>query len=355
MLRFFKYRLDFKSPFQVFGNELHFREGIILVYSDGNITAYGEAAPLPGFSAETLEQVQNVLEFNRDILHKSLQNNTAEQVIEVLDQLHDFPSISFGVDTLIHDLAAKKSGKSLAEYLFPGRKHSLTANATLPFGGKEEVLKQAEEIHEKGFHTLKIKVGRNFEEEADLLHEIRRIYPQMRLRIDANQAWDVEEAIHNLNSLESLIIEYCEQPLSRENIAGLRKVKKSTTIQIAADESVRNKNDAFQLLKSDAVDILILKPTLIGLYKNLFVTKRMADSHNIKVVFTTSLESAIARITTAVLGSGLGSPEFAHGVNTGNFFKKDIGTYNWADKNFIQFPDKPGIGITVDLKSLVEV
>ncbi|MEX0719179.1 MAG: o-succinylbenzoate synthase [Balneolaceae bacterium] len=355
MLQYFKYRLPFKQTFTVFGNEIEYREGIILVYREGKITAYGEAAPLPGFSIETLEQVETVLKVNHAVLQQGLQNNTAAQIVDILNKLHNFPSLSFGLDTLMHDFAAKKEQKTLAEYLFLDGINPLHSNAILPFQSIKNTLEKAEDFANQGFETFKVKVGENFSREAEVLRLLRKQYPHIKIRIDANQAWQVEEAISSLRSIESLQIEYCEQPVSGKNFKGLRKVKKSTTIPIAADESIRNKNDVIPLLKAEAIDMLILKPSLFGTFKNLFVTKSMADSHNIETVFTTSLESTVARAAIAVLASGLGSPEFAQGLGTGNLFKYDVGQNNWLNKPVIQLPKTPGLGISVDLDSLEEI
>ncbi|MEX0609919.1 MAG: o-succinylbenzoate synthase [Balneolaceae bacterium] len=356
MLKYYTYRLPFKKPFSVFGNEYEYREGIVLVYTEGDIMAFGEVAPLPGFSEETLSQVEDVLKMNRSTLELSLQNDTANQMLEVLEKIHGFPSLSFGLDSLIHDLAAKKANITLHEFLFKKKNPSgVSANATLSFQDEKKALKNAEVLIKKGFNTLKVKLGQDFDRELQLLKKLRHQFPHVKIRIDANQAWEVEEAIYHLKKMDTLKIEYCEQPISKENFEGLRNVKKTTTIPIAADESVRNKTDAFRLSKAGIVDVLILKPTLLGSFKNIFVTKSMASSHNIKVVFTTGMESAIARSAIAVLSSGLGDSDFAQGLATGIFFKHDVGRNSWIDESIVQFPNSPGLGVSVDFKLLEEI
>ena len=131
MLEYYTYRLPFKQAFRSAGNEFSHREGIILMYSEAGIEAYGEIAPLPGFSDENLEQIKEVLKVNHEHLQKAIQSGEGKQLLHVLEQIHQFPSLSFGLDTLLHDLKAKKAGKSLGKFLFPNFPDSVTANGTL--------------------------------------------------------------------------------------------------------------------------------------------------------------------------------------------------------------------------------
>lgn len=79
MLKLLKYRIPFKSPFRIAGNEFSSREGIIMVFSDGEIEAYGEVAPLPGFNTESLQQVETVLKMNKDYLDNSFSQGQARK------------------------------------------------------------------------------------------------------------------------------------------------------------------------------------------------------------------------------------------------------------------------------------
>ncbi|MDZ7756085.1 enolase C-terminal domain-like protein [Rhodohalobacter sp.] len=162
-------------------------------------------------------------------------------------------------------------------------------------------------VSKEGYHTLKVKVGQNFEQEHEILTSLRSQFPDLKIRIDANQAWTTDEAIQHLSSLEALDIEYCEQPVKASDTSGLKKVTDSVKINVAADEAVRNKNAAEQLLVDKAADLLIIKPSLMGTFKNIFVTKQLADTHNIEVVFTTAMESAVGRSAISALAAGLAS------------------------------------------------
>ncbi|MEX0722957.1 MAG: o-succinylbenzoate synthase [Gracilimonas sp.] len=357
MLKIYSYRVPFTSPFRVAGNEFSHREGIILVYQDkiSGTEAYGEIAPLPGFSEESLEQVKEVLLLNRNHLQKAIESGEANDTLSVLDQIHQCPSLSFGLDTLLYDLAAKRSGKPLVQYIFPGFHSSITNNGTLPIKKKSATLYEADQLYEKGFRTLKIKVGQDFKKEQIILKALRLKYPNLKIRIDANQAWSVDEAINNLSALEDLNIEYCEQPVSKDRIQDLKKVTASSKIPIAADESARNKIEISRLLEDRATNLVILKPMLMGTFNEIFVTNELAGTHNIETVFTTSLETAIGRAATAAISAGLIYADHAQGLATGTFLEQDIASDDWIDQPEIKFPDKIGLGISLHYEGLKEL
>ena len=353
MLHCYKYRLPFKSPFGSAGHTFTHREGLILVYRDGDIEAYGEVAPLPGFSSESLEQVMEVLKINHAFLQRSLEAGEGQSASQLLDQIHQFPSLSFGMDTLIHDLKAKKQGISLGDLLFDMFPPTVSANATLPLGETtEETIAHAKQLTEKGFKTLKVKVGWDFNYEFKLLQEIRKQFPDITLRIDANQAWDKDVAIQNLNALTPLDMEYCEQPVSKKDPEDLVAVRNEVAIPIAADESVRNKEEAIKLSELKAADLFVVKPMLFGTFNNIFVTKQVSDTHNIEMVFTTALETAVGRTVIAVLAAGLGAEKRAHGLATGGLLQKDVSLDQWMNEAEVKFQNSPGLGIKLDLEGL---
>ncbi|MEX0844301.1 MAG: o-succinylbenzoate synthase, partial [Balneolaceae bacterium] len=314
MLQYFKYHIPFKKPFIVSGNEITYREGIILHFREGNIEAYGEVAPLPGFSTETLAEVEEVLKVNKKHLQQSIQDGNGKEVLKVLNQTHQFPSLSFGLDTLLHDLAAKRTRTSLVQYLFPSFSGSILTNATIPIQNKMETLAAAKKYIDAGFQTLKLKVGRDFSVESKIIKQLRTQFPRIKIRIDANEAWTKKEAIQNLKALEALNIEYCEQPVSRENLSDLKEVKEAVKIPVAADEFIRNINDVNKIIEKKATNLLIIKPMLMGTFNNIFVTKEVADTHNIELIFTTLFETAVGRAAIAAITAGLCGEYRAQGL-----------------------------------------
>lgn len=355
MLTYFKYSIPFKKPFKTASGEFNTRKGIVLFFEHKDIKAYGEVAPLPGFSSETIEQVTLVLQQNKKHLEQAFINEDARQIINILDQIHQFPSLSFGLDTLWHDFQSKKEKKSLADFLFGLKNPSVKCNATIGIQTEEEMISQIQKNKAKGFDTFKLKVGIDFKKEKAALEFIRKTYPEVNLRIDANQAWSKETAVEYLTTIEDLDIEYCEQPVPASNIDDLKWVKDQTKIKIAADESLGNKKLAHELIDRNSCDVIIIKPALMGLFENITVTKELAETHNMEVVFTTSLDGIIGRKTSAVLAYGLGTKKFAHGLATGSLLQEQKGHSETIKNGSYLIPETQGIGNSIDLTFLKEI
>jgi len=356
MLKIYSYTLPFVTPFVTSNTSYKEREGLILVFEHNGITAFGEVAPLPGFSSFSIKDILPILKINAEVINSALKDDEFQQLYSVLNQIHSIPSLKFGMDTLYHDLQAKKAGISLAKYLFKDSfQNSIDVNATLGIESSKITLQKADKLSRQGFRTLKIKVGSDFEKEFTVLSLLRKEFPDLKIRIDANQSWTYETAYLNLKTLEHLKLEYCEEPLLSTERNRLPELKQSVKLNLAADESFRNKTDALTLSEQNAVHTFILKPMMFGSFSEINVTKQLANSHYISVVLTTSLESIIGRTVTAILALGWGSQNFAHGLSTGSLLKSDIGSGNYIKNGVFTDPKKPGIGIDLNFNCLKRI
>lgn len=355
MLQVYQFSIPFFQPFKTAMVTLSHRKGLLLALQYEDIIAYGEVSPLPGFSKESLTEVTAVLVANKQLLEQAIQHKEEEQILRILWDIHRFPSLSFGLDTLISDLRSKKESNSIHQHLFDSVVAETKANTAIGLGSEYEMIRKTQLAIEEGFSTIKMKVGANIDEEYKALSLIRREFPSVKLRIDANQAWSSDEAITNLNKIESLGIEYCEQPVIAHDIDALKRVKKATTIQIAADEGVRDTQSAIQLLEGDFCDLLILKPALFGRFRDLKVTKDQADTHGKGVVFTTSFDGIVGRTMTANLASGLGTGNYAHGLATGAFLDEGVFSEMEIQDGKYMFPTKVGLGRSLDFSRLQQI
>ncbi|MBO6794306.1 MAG: o-succinylbenzoate synthase [Balneolaceae bacterium] len=316
------FKIPFSTQFQLAGQRFETRNGLILSFTDGDITAFGEVAPLPGFSNEKLEEILAVVLQNQRELNQAFRSGESGQLLSVLHSIHKLPSLSFGLDTLQADYQAKKDGITLSKQLFGKTNPSPAANATIGMQQLEKALQKADNLNKAGFNTFKVKVGADHKREIELVKHLRENHHDVRIRIDANQAWKTDEAKQKLSDFSNYDIEYCEQPVDKHDIEAMKSITEEKILPIAADEAVRSLADAKILIKEKACDLLILKPALFGRIGDLIVTKEWASSHSIHVVFTTAFDTIIGRTITAVLASGLGSEKHAHGLATGQFLNE---------------------------------
>jgi o-succinylbenzoate synthase len=227
------------------------------------------------------------------------------------------------LEQAIINIICNKNKTTIDNLLNLKLKKVVNVNAAIGFLNVEESVKAAESLIGKGFTTLKLKAGRsNFEKDFSVIKLIRETFGKnIKLRIDSNGNWNLDEAIINLKELEQFDIEYAEQPVIK--LIDYIKLKKKTNIPLAPDESIRSVKDAKEFINSRAVSYLILKPMMIGgLLPTLEIIKQ-AVAENITPVITSSFESAVGK-TNAVIAAASVKANVAHGLSVADHFINTI-------------------------------
>ncbi len=317
-------------------------------------SVYGEASPLPGFSNETTDDIEAHVKNKFQVIDRYfMQDNGYDNWNAFAASLNLPPSLRFGLDTFLFDRLSKHEKLPLSQYLSRSSLACVRVNALIRETEPDEILKEAQNYWLRGFKTIKLKVADDFGKTYRILTNLRNTFPEAHLRLDANQLWGVDEAINNLQSLESLNIEYCEQPIKVADMLMRNEICMKCSIPVAADEAARSIEQIEILIENNAADLLVIKPMLIGSFDELFRIAEIAKTHGIELVFTTSFEAGIGRVATAHLAAAMGSTRFAHGLATGGLLSKDfVNEDNFIRDGYFYFNETPGLGIEPNLKDL---
>src|SRR5699024_4297759 len=337
-LNFFKYKIPFKGSFKTSNNNFYSRKGVIIQLKKEGITARGEASPLPGFSSEKLDELIEQIQQKRPEISNFLSSDFNHSDLEkFLKQSGFVHSLRFGLFTLVTFYLAQKKRENLSLLLFNSAAASVKVNAVIDMK-KRSLLPQARQFVNRGFETIKIKAGDNWDALFPQIQKIREEYKDINIRLDANRRWRLDLAIDCLKQAEELEIEYCEEPLNNITAKKLQQLKKKTSVSIAIDEAIIHWPAVKELAL--AADVFIIKPMLIGSYNQIKEICQFARNNSKRVIFTSTLGTANERLATAALASGFGSNKQAHGLNTGHLLTNDA----WDDstffvKNFYELPD----------------
>lgn len=339
-----KYSLPFIKPFKTAGEIYNKREGVIMLIQTADFTAVGEAAPLPGFCTDTADTVAEYLVNTRHEVLDIFRSQNPSTQMESLFTGYNFPAaLEFGLDTLAIDYEAKKQHQSFHQLLFGISAREIPVNGLISLLSDDRPVTAAERLVHRGYATLKIKTGGNFDYELQQLNRIRNRFPSLSIRIDANRSWAPDEALSNLAALERIKIEYCEEPLAEPTVKNYRQLRANSQVPLAIDESFHHENHSEDLLSY--ISTVILKPMVTGSFAKNFATIDLLDTHDITTVITTSLESCIGRTVSAVFASGRGSPDLAHGLSTGDLFREDFHNGILSIKNgTAELGRQPGLG-----------
>ena len=193
---------------------------------------------------------------------------------------------------------------------------SVAINGTIPALNDAEDLKSIVDSF-PGVNTFKVKVGTNLPEDLARIDVIRELQPQAKIRIDVNGLWSVDQAERFLNVVGE--IEYAEQPCA--TIAELRELKSRTSVKIVGDEVLRKVADPFQIDLTGAIDYLMLKVQPLGGIKRAHA---IAEHHNLPVVVSSALESAVGINYGLTLAASFEEMNFDCGLGTGSLLTADV-------------------------------
>jgi O-succinylbenzoate synthase len=192
----------------------------------------------------------------------------------------------------------------------------VAVNGTIPALNDREELERVVNSF-PGVSTFKVKVGENLLEDIARINTIRSLRPNATIRIDANGLWSVDQAVSFLQSVGN--IEYIEQPCA--TIEELRELKKQIDVKIVGDEVLRKDKDPFAINLSGAVDYLMLKVQPLGGIKR---AHKLAEHHNLPVVVSSALESAVGINYGLTLAASFEEMKFDCGLGTGSLLAKNV-------------------------------
>ena len=176
------------------------------------------------------------------------------------------------------------------------------------------------------FEVVKIKVaekGQTLQDDLGRIHEVRKYYPEARIRLDANGGYDIETALTLAKAMyeEGVPLEYLEQPVKTiAELAELRLKLKTMNIKIAADESVRKVSDPLAVAQANAADLLVLKAAPLGGINNAL---RIAKEAGLPVVVSSALETSVG-ISMGVYLAALLDSDYASGLATAALLTEDV-------------------------------
>lgn len=247
-----------------------------------------------------------------------------------------------------YDLVAQGRGARVAELLGPVRREAVPVNAVIDHPDPREAAAAARRLAKQGFSCIKLKIApHDVDAETRRLALIRSaVGESVSLRIDANAAWTVSEAIAAIPRLASCGLEYVEQPVAE--IAGLAAVRRAVAVPIAADESVTGADALAEIVAAQAADVIVVKPSLIGLTEAASVT-RAAGAKALAVVVTSVLETSVGLAAALHLAATLPEPLRACGLATVPLLAGDLVSEPLvARRGCLDLPAVPGLGVRLD-------
>jgi muconate cycloisomerase len=337
------YALPFKEPYVTATGTLTQREMVLLrLRSDDGLEGLGEAVPLSLRGGAPLAQV--VTELRALGGRESLDEAGLRQVAGSLS----LPA-RCAVLTALLDLRGRRAatdGTSAGEGAPPVR-----CNATLVAGDPAHVVSAAERWAADGFSTFKLKLGTG--DDAAQVRAVREaLGPRARIRVDANAAWDLETAKRTLAAIEPYEIELAEQPVATLEEAA--ELAASTSIPLAADESVESRGDAERVAETGAFALTGIKLSKVGGPDEALQIAELLPAY-----VTSALDGPVGIAAAVQVAQSLGNlgrtpgESLAHGLATQRLFASTIASAECGLRgDMLHPPPGPGLGVEIDEDAL---
>lgn len=346
------FKLPFRIPIQTAKGLLTFREGVLIrIRTDAGFEGLGEASLHPFVSS--LSHLHDLAETLSSLAPRWI-DSRAKDCLEDLGMLP--PSLAFGIETALLDVLAQEKGLSIAAFLGGPKRKAVSVNALVASQTAKEVVGEARAAKEAGFACIKMKVGGapSLQEDEERVAAVREaVGPEVGVRLDANGAWGVQEAIQAIASFERYGIELIEQPVSAGDLEGLKRVQASVQTIIAADEAICDVQSAAQAIETGAARAIVLKPMVLGGVKNAMKVASLAQNAGIYAYVTSTLDSSVGIAAALQLACMLPKGGPACGLATGSLLADDIVVPPLkVAEGEMELPYLPGLGVKLDKHAL---
>ncbi|VTU06807.1 O-succinylbenzoate synthase [Actinobacillus indolicus] len=295
----YRYTLPIETGIILRNRRLKQREGLIIHLQQADKEGWGEIAPLPEFSQETLAEAEVAV---RQWIEKWL-NHQDESLTSYP------PSVAFGVSCALAELNGTLSEEANFQ------------TAPLCYGDPDELYAELNQI--QGEKIAKIKVGLYEANRDGLIADMfLEAIPDLKLRLDANRSWTLEKALLFASEIapeRKDRIQFLEEPCKTPELS--RQFAEQTGINIAWDETVREPN--FLVKKEPNLTAIVIKPTLVGSLEKCISLIEQAHQQGLIAVISSSIESSLG-LTQLARFANQYTPNTLAGLDTLDLMKAQL-------------------------------
>jgi len=332
--------------YRIAGDEISRVENAFILLRDKNgLLGVGAATPMPEICGENIDETVNALKVAGEILNNVKITSPVDIWAKLYPFLHKTPAALAAADMAVYDLYCKSLEVPVVEFL--GRKWwEMETSVTIGITTEEMAREELKAHLRNRFSVIKVKIGDNLEHDIMLVKKLREWGGrQFRLRVDANQGYDLPSLIRFIDETEKLDVELIEQPLPAPAQLNMLKLPEQERRRCMADEDLVDESDAALLSGNGAYGMWNIKLMKSG---GITPAKRialLADEARIDVMWGCNDESRIAiaaAMHTAFSASATkyldldGAFDIGHDIANGGFV---------VDNGKMRLLDAPGLGV----------
>lgn len=337
------YRQPLKIPYRWSKGVHRSRAGLILRLDlGGGAVGWGEAAPpphehvdLPGYTAECATALDGLDPMRDDFLAR-------------VSERQPYGRLRCGIATAWLSARAAAAGVNLSRYVGgPDRSiaDKVPINDLITDATPEGCVASTQASIANGQTTVKVKCSAERDLDLSRVGAIRAAFPDIPIRIDPNESYEIDWAAEQLRAMAQFDIEYCEEPLVRgSGLDAYRRLRREQPIPIALDDSLRSPDHLEEIIARQATDFLILKAQRVGGPDIAMGIIDRAAEAGIRCTITASLETSVG-LHLAVHVAALTGDPVPSGMGTARYFAEDVAPPPPIVGGAMYVTTTPGLGV----------
>jgi L-alanine-DL-glutamate epimerase-like enolase superfamily enzyme len=342
--------LPLLQPFVVSYDTYHELPSIIVrIRTDSGLVGYGEAVPDEHVTGETYTSTLEVLKTHLAPAVIGEDPFRIEWIHQKMNRaIWGVPSAKAAIDIACYDLMGKAAGLPVYQLLGGPYHQQLQIPYVLSIQETERMAEEAAAAVEKGFRSIKIKVGSDLPTDISRVQAVRAaVGPDVQLRVDVNQGWEnAANTLYALRHLEACRIDWIEQPVHADDIDGLSEIRAKTSIPVMIDEGLHGSKELRLVIEKKAADWINIKLMKCGGIFPAVKLIHQAEMAGIRVQIGSMVESSVATAAGAHLSLAKKNVQSNEMVGP-LMFATDIGDLGY-EGDCLKLNQEPGLGIRID-------
>ncbi len=341
---------------KVYGTQTHSDVIIVRIMTDSGEEGWGEADP--GGVLFTGDTGEAVMQSIREEGAERIIGCRVDDWVENGDGLKFQGSVGAAFDVAVHDALAKSRHQPLWALLGEKRREKIDSLWPTSSGTAEDDLEIIQPRLAQGFRTFMLKMGsRPVDKDIERVIEVTRVLPEdVKIMVDANQGWEIEEAMTFVEGITDVPLVLIEQPVAADDHEGLKKISKISRIPVSVDESLQTVEDARRIALGEIASVFSIKVSKNGGLRAGFEIGRVAKEQGILVMMNSMLELGITQSASLHLGCVLDCLiDCGHAYMSTLRMSDDVTDFsNFVSEGKAHLPSGTGLGIQVNESKIMK-
>jgi L-alanine-DL-glutamate epimerase-like enolase superfamily enzyme len=344
--------LPMLKPVIMAGEEVRRADNVLVrIEAEDGTVGWGEAASAPVMTGETLESIVAAVNYLSTALNGRDAADIEGTLVAMDGRMYGNHGAKAAIEIALHDLTGRATQKPVHALIGAKKRNRMPLLGVIGGGDSDGDLRDAEKKKTTGVKAYKIKVGIDApEKDAARTREICKVLGGgMLISADANQGYSTEEALIYVRAVKGSGLDFFEQPVAANDLAGMAAVAGATDIAIGADEGIHSLEDIRRHHDRKAARGVSLKAIKLGGIRAVTEASRLCDNLGMSVNISCKTgESSIACAAALHIASVI--PDLAWGLTlTHTGLAEDVAVSPiQTAKGHVDGFDRPGLGVDVD-------